>query len=146
MGVSKIGDVPILYYNSKPEDKEAYLSILEAEIPCELRAPAEEPTPTLTFGFERFVGLEEIKKFIEEYVHPGEKEKVLRGIELIAESGISLCKKGYELGPELIKLAQSLYRDFPKYFPLSHANEYSKKAEELNSWIKLYEDKKAYKF
>lgn len=59
-------EVPILFFNTEEEDKEAYLSLMESGIHCELRAPAEEPTPLLLVGFQRFTGLAEIKKFITE--------------------------------------------------------------------------------
>jgi len=68
-------DSPILYYNAGEEDKEAYLSILEAGIPCEFRAPAEEPTPSLVVGFMRYEGLQEIKKFIEEWKNKNSNQK-----------------------------------------------------------------------
>lgn len=60
-------EIPILYYNSGKEDKEALHLIREHKIPCYLRSPAEEPTPGLHVRFERYTGLNEIKEFIEEW-------------------------------------------------------------------------------
>ena len=59
-------DVPVLFFNTGEEDREAYLALLRAGIPCEFRAAAEEPTPLLLVGYQRFYGLPEIREFISE--------------------------------------------------------------------------------
>lgn len=69
-------EIPILYCNSGDEDQEAYFSLKEAEIPHETRVHAEEPTPELRVGFERYTGINEIKKFIEEW--EGESKEEVR--------------------------------------------------------------------
>jgi len=59
-------DIPVLFFNAGEEDRQAYLSLLASGIPCEFRAAAEEPTPLLLVGYQRFLGLAEIKKFLSE--------------------------------------------------------------------------------
>lgn len=59
-------DVPVLFFNRGQEDREAYISLLASGIECEFRAAAEEPTPLLLVGYQRFLGLAEIKKFLSE--------------------------------------------------------------------------------
>jgi len=65
--MTKINEVPILYCNSGVENKEAYHSMLESKIPCEFAIPAEDPTPQIRIGFERYTGINEIKEFIKEW-------------------------------------------------------------------------------
>ena len=60
-------DMPVLFFNKGEEDREAFLSLKASGIPCEFRAPTlEEPTPLLLAGYQRFIGIEEIKKFVVE--------------------------------------------------------------------------------
>jgi len=58
-------EIPALFYNSKKEDQEAYFALVESGIPCEFLPPSEEPTPLLLVGFAKYIGLQEIKEFIE---------------------------------------------------------------------------------
>lgn len=55
---------PILFYNSKEEDRKAYFLLMESNIPCDYRPPSEEPTPLLLVGFRKYVGLQEIKGYL----------------------------------------------------------------------------------
>jgi len=58
-------DTPVLFFNTGGADREAYLLLKASGIPCEFRAPTlEEPTPLLLVGYQRFVGVEEIRAFI----------------------------------------------------------------------------------
>ena len=58
-------EVPILFFNTGEEDRKAYLALKESGIPCEFYGPTlEEPTPVLDVGYQKFVGVREIKKFI----------------------------------------------------------------------------------
>lgn len=57
-------EIPVLFYNSKEEDFEAYFSILKSGIPCEFRPPSEEPTPRLLVGYAEYVGLQEIIEYL----------------------------------------------------------------------------------
>lgn len=59
-------DVPVLFFNSGGENREAYRSLVASGIECEFRAASEEPTPLLLVGYQRIVGLEEIKAFLSE--------------------------------------------------------------------------------
>lgn len=60
-------EIPILYCKSEADDIKAYFSLLKAKIPHEFRIHAEDPTPELRVGFERYTGINEIKRFIEEW-------------------------------------------------------------------------------
>ena len=58
-------DKPILFFNTGAEDREAYLEVKKSGIPCEFRAPSlEELSPLLLVGYQRFVGIHEIRAFI----------------------------------------------------------------------------------
>ena len=58
-------DKPILFFNSGAEDREAYLEIKKSGMPCEFRAPSlEDLSPLLLVGYQRFVGIHEIRVFI----------------------------------------------------------------------------------
>lgn len=58
-------DTPVLFFNTGAADREAYLLLKTSGIPCEFRAPTlEEPTPLLLVGYQRLVGIDEIKAFI----------------------------------------------------------------------------------
>lgn len=58
-------EVPILFFNTGKEDKEAYLALKASGIPCEFYGPTlEEPTPVLDVGYQKLIGVREIKKFI----------------------------------------------------------------------------------
>lgn len=58
-------DTPVLFFNTGGADREAYLLLKASGIPCEFRAPTlEDPTPFLLFGYQRFIGIDEIKAFI----------------------------------------------------------------------------------
>lgn len=59
-------DVPVLFFNSSKEDKETFRFLRDSEVPCEFRAAADEPTPLLLVGYQRFLGFEEIKQFVAE--------------------------------------------------------------------------------
>lgn len=59
---------PILFFSGGDECREAYLLTLNSEIACEFRPAAEDtPPPFLLDGYTRYIGIEEIRKFIEEY-------------------------------------------------------------------------------
>ena len=68
MNPNKRHEVPVLFFNTGEADREAYFSLLTSGIECEFRAAAEEPTPLLLVGYQRFLGLTEIKKFLSEYL------------------------------------------------------------------------------
>lgn len=56
---------PILFFNTGKEDREAYLLVKDSGINCEFRAPTlEELAPFLLFGYQRFVGIDEIRVFV----------------------------------------------------------------------------------
>ena len=58
-------DKPILFFNTGAEDREAYLEVKKSRIPCEFRAPSlEDRSPLLLVGYQRFVGIHEIRSFI----------------------------------------------------------------------------------
>ncbi len=59
-------DVPILYFNTEPEDREAYHAMDDSGIPHEKRVNNED-TPLLVVGYTRYKGIDEIKEFIEEH-------------------------------------------------------------------------------
>lgn len=58
-------DKPILFFNTGAEDREAYLEVKKSGMPCEFRAPSlEDLSPLLLVGYQRFVGIHEIRSFI----------------------------------------------------------------------------------
>ena len=57
-------EIPVLFYNSKKEDREAYFSILKSGILCDFRPPSEEPTPRLLVGYAEYIGLQEIMEYL----------------------------------------------------------------------------------
>jgi len=59
-------NIPVLFFNSSKEDREAFRFVLSSKMPCEFRAAAEEPTPLLLVGYQRFLGFAEIREFISE--------------------------------------------------------------------------------
>jgi len=63
---AKYEDKPTLYFNTGREHREAYLFLLASGISCDYMAPSSEEKPTLLVGYRRYVGLKEIKRFIEE--------------------------------------------------------------------------------
>jgi hypothetical protein len=64
-------DVPVFFFNSSEEDREAFRFIVDSGIPCDFSAAADEPTPLLLVGYQRFVGLEEIKNYVSEHSQRG---------------------------------------------------------------------------
>jgi len=61
-------ETPILFLNAKDEDIEARRLVLGSGIACELRFAAEEPTPLLLVGYQRFEGVAEISEYVEKRV------------------------------------------------------------------------------
>jgi len=60
---------PTLFLNRADDDREASRCVVRARIPCEfVAAPADSVTPVLLFGLEEFVGLAEIKRFVESWL------------------------------------------------------------------------------
>ena len=57
-------EIPVLFYNSKKSDQEAYFALMDSGIPCIFNAPSEEPTPMLLVEFTHYDGLEEIMEYI----------------------------------------------------------------------------------
>jgi len=58
-------DKPILFFNTGAEDREAYRIVKKSGMPCEFRAPSLEIlSPLLLVGYQRFVGIHEIRSFI----------------------------------------------------------------------------------
>ena len=57
-------EIPVLFYNSKKEDREAYFALAKSGIPCEFRPPSEEPTPLLLVGYAKYLGLQEIMEYL----------------------------------------------------------------------------------
>ena len=58
-------DKPILFFNTGAEDREAYIMVKKSGMPCEFRAPSlEDLSPLLLVGYQRFVGIHEIRSFI----------------------------------------------------------------------------------
>ena len=63
--VTRQRDKPILFFNTGAEDREAYLEVRKSGMPCEFRAPTlEDFSPLLLVGYQRFVGIHEIRSFI----------------------------------------------------------------------------------
>ena len=63
--VTKQRNTPILFFNTGAEDREAYLEVKKSGMPCEFRAPSlEDFSPLLLVGYQRFVGIQEIRSFI----------------------------------------------------------------------------------
>jgi len=56
--------VPVLFFSTKNEDKEAFRALVKSGVPCEFRAAAEVPTPLLIVGYQSFLGSEEILEYI----------------------------------------------------------------------------------
>ena len=59
-------DVPVFFFNSGDEDREALRFLLDSGMTCEFRAAAEAPTPLLLVGYRHLVGLKEIQTFVSE--------------------------------------------------------------------------------
>ena len=57
-------DIPVLFFNSSEEDRETFRFLRNSEVQCEFRPAADEPTPLLLVGYQRFLGFEEIKQFV----------------------------------------------------------------------------------
>lgn len=65
-------ETPILYFNASEEDIETFRLIKKSGIECKFRAAAsdglgldETPTrPLMTIGYQHFVGIEEIRDYI----------------------------------------------------------------------------------
>ncbi len=68
-------EIPVLFYNSKETDREAYYAILKSGIPCEFRPPSEEPTPWLLVGYTHYDGLGEIMEYLGSEMAQKLKEK-----------------------------------------------------------------------
>ncbi len=69
-------DKPILFFNTGAEDREAYLEVKKSGISCEFRAPSlEDLSPLLLCGYQRFVGIHEIRSFI---TRPETKRKFIK--------------------------------------------------------------------
>jgi hypothetical protein len=64
-------DVPVLFFNSSKEDKETFRFLRDSEVTCEFRAAGDEPTPLLLVGYQRLLGFEEIKQFVEKNLLQG---------------------------------------------------------------------------
>ena len=60
-------NIPVLFFNSGKEDRETFRLVLSSRMQCLFRAASEEPTPLLLVGYQRFLGIAEIKKFISEH-------------------------------------------------------------------------------
>lgn len=70
-------EIPVLFYNSKQEDREAYFALVKSGIPCKFRPPSEEPTPLLLVGYTKYIGLQEIMEYL-----GSERVQKLKGKEL----------------------------------------------------------------
>jgi len=58
-------DTPMLFFNTGAEDREAYIMVKKSGMPCEFRTPSlEDRSPLLLVGYQRFVGIHEIRSFI----------------------------------------------------------------------------------
>lgn len=57
-------EIPVLFYNSKKEDREAHFALIKSGVPCEFRPPSDEPTPLLLVGYTRYIGLQEIMEYL----------------------------------------------------------------------------------
>ena len=57
-------EIPILFYNSKESDKEAYFALVKSKIPCIFNPPSDEPTPMLLVGYTHYEGLQEIMEYL----------------------------------------------------------------------------------
>ncbi|MBU3942234.1 MAG: hypothetical protein KKF74_04955 [Nanoarchaeota archaeon] len=68
-------EIPVLFYNSKEDDRKAYYALLKSGIPCEFRPPSEEPTPLLLVGYTEYIGLEEIMEYLGSEMAQKLKEK-----------------------------------------------------------------------
>ncbi len=73
-------EIPVLFYNSKEEDREAYFAILKSGIPCEFRPPSAEPTPWLLVGYTKYIGTQEIMEYLESESAQKLKEKKMENI------------------------------------------------------------------
>jgi hypothetical protein len=63
--VNKFKIATFFYSNCNEEDREAERLLKEAGIPCSKFGPTlVEETPTVEWGFLKYVGIEEIKDFI----------------------------------------------------------------------------------
>lgn len=61
-------DLPALYSNGSSEDLEALMLLKESGIDCDYFGPVlGHPTPHLIWRYRDYIGLEEIKGFIQEY-------------------------------------------------------------------------------
>ena len=60
-------NIPILFFNSGKENRETFRLVLSSKMQCRFLAASEEPTPLLLVGYQRFLGVAEIKKFISEH-------------------------------------------------------------------------------
>ena len=69
-------DVPVLFFNSGEEDRQTYHFVRNSKILCEFRVAAEEPTPFLLVGYQKFFGIAEITEFISEHLQSGNLQMV----------------------------------------------------------------------
>jgi hypothetical protein len=69
-------DVPVLFFNSGEEDRQTYHFVRDSKIQCEFRAAAEEPTPLLLVGYQKFFGIAEITEFVSENLRSGNSQMV----------------------------------------------------------------------
>lgn len=58
---------PIFFGCEGDESREAYQFVLKSRIDCEIRIASDVESPTLIDGYTHYIGIEEIRKFIEEY-------------------------------------------------------------------------------
>jgi len=69
MQTGLLREKPTLLLNRGAEDREASRCVVRARIPCEfVAAPADSVTPVLLFGLEEFVGLAEIRQFVQNWL------------------------------------------------------------------------------
>ena len=68
-------EIPVLFYNSKEEDREAYFAIIKSGIPCIFNPPSEEPTPWLLVEYTHYDGLQEIMEYLGSEMAQKLKEK-----------------------------------------------------------------------
>ena len=68
-------EIPILFYNSKESDKEAYFALVKSKIPCIFNPPSDEPTPMLLVGYTHYEGLQEIMEYLGSEMAQKLKEK-----------------------------------------------------------------------
>jgi len=58
---------PILLFNTGPTDREACQLVMSSGMPCEFLATFDQDTPKLISGYQEFVGMYEIEKFVDRW-------------------------------------------------------------------------------